>query len=881
MAEAGKSDDQILTELDALSHTLYQPHTKRRTASLALPRAGGDGNAGGADAVRTEARPLSRRLSMSPFRSRPKLDKNLNNVVVDDDDDDAAGVALPFKSQSFAAVSTRPSVAGEKKGIWGWRPIRALSRIGMQRMGCLFSVEVVAAQGLPPSMDGLRLAVAVRKKETRDGAVQTMPSRVRQGAADFEEMLFVRCNLYCSSGGATGKPLRLEPRPFLISAVAVEAPGLDLGRNAVDLSLLVKESSEKSRQGERVRQWDMALPLAGKAKGGEIVVKLSFQIMDDGGVGLYSQPAVPGRTSSSASSSSLFARKQSKSSFSIASPKVARPEPALTPSKGEPSLALLGIDDFKLDEPSPAVAEVKQEEQKEPEREAEDEKADDSEFPEFDIVDKGVEGEEVEKDEPRQEVEDKKEAEEEEEEAASAAGGDEVVKEVVHDSAHTWRLNELEAITNQIKALELMHSDVPDAGAESPERQEPAAAAGFDADEEEVTREFLMLLEQGEDGGGGTGKPVARQQVLSPKSGAKPGSGDDATCYISDLGKGLGPIVQTRDGGYLAAMNPFDIPVGRKELPKLAMQLSKPFILRDQKLPGGGAEVFQRLCAGGSEALCAKLGALISMDDDVVGKTAEQIAFEGMASAIITARSKELVASSTAAQSVSLLRTMSMAMNAGRHDRVATGIWYTQEVPVTVDEILAFALQKIEAMAVEALKVQADMIDDQAPFEVSPEKTQAGHLLDTAAPPEEWESACAGADAVTLLVVVQLRDPLRQYEAVGAPSVVIIQATRAAGSEDDEPRFKVANLHLGGLRLKSPNRRNMWDGEKQRLTAMHWLVAYGLGKAGRKSRAAAAGKAGNEVLWSMSSRLRLETPIPAGIPAFSPGGKTTGIQSTG
>ncbi|KAG2636693.1 hypothetical protein PVAP13_2NG157500 [Panicum virgatum] len=793
MAGDGRSDDQILNELDALSHTLYQPHTKRRTASLALPRAPGDGNAGGADAARAEARPLSRRLSMSPFRSRPKLDKNLNDDD-DDDDDVAAGVALPSKSQSFAAVTTTSSVAGEKKGIWGWKPIRALSHIGMQRMGCLFSVEVVAAQGLPPSMDGLRLAVAVRKKETRDGAVQTMPSRVQQGGADFEEMLFVRCNLYCSGGGATGKPLRFEPRPFLISAVAVEAPGLDLGRNAVDLSLLVKESSEKSRQGERVRQWDMAFPLAGKAKGGEIVVKLSFQIMDDGGVGLYSEPAVAGRTSSSASSS-LYARKQSKSSFSIASPKVARPEPALTPSKGEPSPVLLGIDDFKLDEPSPVVAEVKQEEQKaEPEREAEDEKADDSEFLEFDVVDKGVEGEE-EKDEPKQEVEDKKEAEkeEEEQEAASAAGGDEVVKEVVHDSAHTWRLNELEAITNQIKALEnLMHSDVPDAGAESPERQE--AAPGLDADEEEVTREFLMLLEQGE-GGGGTGKPMAGQQVFSLKSGAKPGSGDDATCYISDLGKGLGPVVQTRDGGYLAAMNPFDIPVERKELPKLAMQLSKPFILRDQKLPGGGAEVFQRLCAGGYEALCAKLCALISMDD-VAGKTAEQIAFEGMASAIITARSKELVASSTAAQSVSLLRTMSMAMNAGRQDRIATGIWYAQEAPVTVDEILAFALQKIETMAIEALKVQAG---------------------------------------------------------------------RAAGSEDDEPRFKVANLHLGGLRLKA-DRRNMWDGEKQRLTAMHWLVAYGLGKAGRKSRAAAAGKAGDsraaaagkagdEVLWSMSSRV--------------------------
>ncbi|CAN6198852.1 unnamed protein product [Urochloa humidicola] len=874
MAEHGKCNNQALCELDALSHTLYQSHTKRRTASLALLRSpGGDGNnASAADAAAparaAAARPHTRRLSMSPFRSRPKLDKNANDDYEDDDDGGGdSDAALPSKSQSFASVGSSPgaapaAVAGGKKGFWGWKPIRALTHIGMHRVGCLFSVEVVAAQGLPLTMNGLRLAVAVRKKETRDGAVQTMPSRVCQGGADFEETLFVRCNLYCSGGsggggGGAGKPIRFEPRPFIVSAVAVDAPELDLGRNAVDLSALVKESSEKSRHGERVRQWDMAFPLAGKAKGGELLVKISFQVMDDGGVGLYSQADVAaGRTSNSSSSSTLFARKQSKTSFSIPSPKVARAELAIIPLKPSPSPELLGIDDFKLDEPSPVVVEeeVKEEEQKlEP----------DDEFPEFDVVDKGVEGQEEKDDDPPKEepAEDKKEHKEEEDDATAVGDGDEVVKEVVHDSARTWRLNELEAITNQIKALEnMMHGDEPDPGAaESPERH----AAALDADEEEVTREFLMLLEQGGDTtNGAAAKSPTGPRVSSLKSGNNHGA--DETCYISDLGKGLGPVVQTRDGGYLAAMNPFDIPVSRKDLPKLAMQLSKPFLLRgDHKLPGSGAEVFQRLCAcaGGSDALCARLSLLASAMDDVAGKTAEQIAFEGMASAIISARSKQqeedlaaVAASTSAARSVSVLRTMSAAMGHGRHDRIATGIWYAQETPVAVDEVLAFALQKIEAMAIEALKVQADMVVDPAPFEVSPEKTGlAGHLLDAAVPPEEWASACAGADAVNLLVVVQLRDPLRRYEAVGAPSVVIVQAARAAGGGDDDERsFKVTNLHLGGLRLRSPDRRNMWDGEKLRLKAMHWLVAYGLGK---KSRAVAAGKAGNDVLWSMSSRV--------------------------
>jgi hypothetical protein len=104
-----------------------------------------------------------------------------------------------------------------------------------------------------------------------------------------------------------------------------------------------------------------------------------------------------------------------------------------------------------------------------------------------------------------------------------------------------------------------------------------------------------MLLEQG-------------SSVPSLKSGSKPCSGVDATCYISgDLGKGLGPVAQTRDGGYLAvaATNPFDIPVEEKEL---AMELSEPFILRDHGiLPA-------RWCRGAMRA---------HLMDDVVGKTGD------------------------------------------------------------------------------------------------------------------------------------------------------------------------------------------------------------------------------------------------------------------
>ncbi|GJM99494.1 hypothetical protein PR202_ga16596 [Eleusine coracana subsp. coracana] len=371
-----------------------------------------------------------------------------------------------------------------------------------------------------------------------------MPARVQHGEAHFEETLFVRCNLFCSGGGGGSKPLRFEPRPFLVYAVAVDAPGLDLGRSAVDLGLLVKESTDKAQHGERVRQWDMAFPLAGKAKGGELLVKLAFQIMEDGGVGLYSQQPAKGTTSSSSSSSSMFARKQTKSSFSIQSPKLTTRSESSSSSSLAAAMAaqspiLKGIDDFKLDEPGHHVApnlqghgqfqcwtsppapwwwRVKQQEQQKEPEEEEEAKADDLEFPEFEVVDQGVEEQEQPTKEEAVTTENKEEVQAKKEEKAeevSSAAGDEVVKEMVHSS------------------------------------------------------------------------------LKSGANNKKPGgSSSTASCYISDLGKNLGPIVQTRDGGYLAAMNPFDVPVAKKELPKLAMHLSKPFILRDQRLPNGGAEVF-------------------------------------------------------------------------------------------------------------------------------------------------------------------------------------------------------------------------------------------------------------------------------------------------
>ncbi|KAJ4702329.1 protein PLASTID MOVEMENT IMPAIRED 1-like [Melia azedarach] len=829
------SNTQLLEELEALSQSLYQTHptTNRRTTSLALPRssipeiASGDEISTGKVQERSSSRPRSRRMSLSPWRSRPKLD--------DDNQQRDQG-----KVSSQPEIKRLDEKTAEKKGIWNWKPIRALTHIGMQKLSCLFSVEVVTVQGLPASMNGLRLSVCVRKKETKDGAVHTMPSRVSQGAADFEETLFIKCHVYCSPG--QGKQLKFEPRPFWIYVFAIDAGELNFGRNAVDLSQLIQESMEKSYEGSRVRQWDVSYNLSGKAKGGELILKLGFQIVEkDGGIDIYSQ--AEGLKSSKSRNFPSFGRKQSKTSFSVPSPRMTSRAEDWTTSNTGATADLQGIDDLNLDEPGPVPSSypsLHKPEEPEP-------KIEDLDLPDFEVVDKGVE------------IQSKEVGERESEETNEGrSASSEVVKEMVYDPVHLTRLTELDSIAQQIKALESMMGEE-----KIIKTEDETESQRLDADEETVTREFLQMLEDEE-----TNEFKYNQPEIPPLQldGTEDSVDTETKVYLPDLGKGLGSVVQTRNGGYLAAMNPLDTLVARKDTPKLAMQISKPLVLPLNKSTSG-FEIFQRIAAVGFEELSSQILSLMPMDE-LIGKTAEQIAFEGIASAIIQGRNKE-GASSSAARTIAAVKTMATAISTGRKERISTGIWNVNENPMTVEEILAFSLQKIETMAVEALKIQAEMAEEDAPFDVSAlnEKIITGSSKDqnqplaSAIPLEDWiknhslttsDRQPGDQETITIAVVVQLRDPIRQYEAVGPPIVALIHAARAE-INDEEKRFKVSSLHLGGFKVRTGEKRNLWDSERQRLTAMQWLLAYGLGKATKKGKHVFV--KGQDLLWSISSRV--------------------------
>ncbi|RDX84860.1 Protein PLASTID MOVEMENT IMPAIRED 1, partial [Mucuna pruriens] len=814
---------QLLEELEALSESLYKAHTSttaRRTASLVLPRTSAPSVEDATDDDGSSNKNRPRRMSMSPWKSRPKPDDAI-----------AKG-----ETKKLDDTSTTSSGDSDKKGIWKWKPIRALSHIGMQKLSCLFSVEVVTAQGLPSSMNGLRLSVCVRKKETKDGAVKTMPSRVAQGAADFEETLFIRCHVYHTYHG-TSKQIKFEPRPFWIYLFAVDAKELDFGRSSVDLSELIRESIEKNQQGTRVRQWDTSFGLSGKAKGGELVLKLGFQIMEkDGGVDIYNNQVENSKSSSGKLSNiSSFARKQSKTSFSMPSPRMTSKNDAWTPSQSGIGEDIQGMDDLNLDDPNPVQdSSTSTQKVEEPSKE----QVEDFDLPDFEVVDKGVEVQEKEK----------AVGEESEEPVQEESASSEVVKEVVLDHVHLTRLTELDSIAQQIKALESMMGEDDNKLTKIEEGTEPQR---LDADEETVTREFLQMLEDQDNSDYLFNQPEIPPLQLEGHADASAEDGESKV-YLPDLGKGLGCVVQTRDGGYLASMNPLDIAVARKDSPKLAMQISRPYVLSSNQSVTG-FELFQKLACTDFEELSSKVLALMPIDE-LIGKTAEQVAFEGIASAIIQGRNKE-GASSSAARIVSSLKSMGSVMSSGRRERIATGLWNVEEEPLTAEKLLAFAMQKIESMTVEALKIQADMAEEEAPFDVSAKKGESGKdLLASVIPLEEWIINQNGeAEKVTVVLVVQLRDPMRRYEAVGGPVMVLIHATSVDTKGNEETRFKVTSMHVGGFKLRSAIKKNAWDSGKQRLTAMQWLVAYGLGKPGKKGKQPLP--KGPDMLWSISSRI--------------------------
>lgn len=162
--------------------------------------------------------------------------------------------------------------ADKKKGVWGWKPFQAFAHVGQKKYNCLFTVHVHGIEGLPISMNGLRLGVHFAKKD--DAGVQTMPARVFKGHAEFQETLNTRCTLHGAKNGAKG--MKWETKQFILSVIALDVDELVLGRHKLELTRLLPETIEDD--DDKQDSWTTSFKLSGKAQGATLVVTFGCEI---------------------------------------------------------------------------------------------------------------------------------------------------------------------------------------------------------------------------------------------------------------------------------------------------------------------------------------------------------------------------------------------------------------------------------------------------------------------------------------------------------------------------------------------------------------------------------------------------------------------------
>lgn len=300
---------------------------------------------------------------------------------------------------------------------------------------------------------------------------------------------------------------------------------------------------------------------------------------------------------------------------------------------------------------------------------------------------------------------------------------------------------------------------------------------------------------------------------------------------------------------------------------------------------------------------------------------------------------------------------------------------------VSLEDLAPLAMDKIEALSIEGLRIQSGMSDDEAPSNISPqsfgdisalegrgamnnmslglEGTGGLQLLDVkdsgddvdglmglSITLDEWmrlDSGVVDEDVIsdrtskilaahharsaemvsrdkkggkrtgrrwgllgntfTVALMVQLRDPLRNYEPVGTPMLSLIQVERVfvppkpkiystvsekgnsedmynetepekktelvvqqekKEEEDVVPQFKITEVHVAGIKTE-PGKKKPWGNPVQQQSGSRWLLASGMGKSNKhpfmKSKAVSKPSPvtttvqPGDTLWSISSRV--------------------------
>ncbi|XP_038884619.1 protein PLASTID MOVEMENT IMPAIRED 1-RELATED 1-like [Benincasa hispida] len=161
---------------------------------------------------------------------------------------------------------------------WNWKKsLKALTHIRHRKFNCVFYLKVHSIEGLPSSFNGYSLSVHWKRK---DEVLQTRPSKVFQGMAEFDETLIHKCVIYGGKSLANHSA-KYDPKLYLIYVSMLGAPQLDFGKHWVDLTRILPLTLEELEGDKCSGNWSTSFRLAGNARGASLNVSFSFLVTKD------------------------------------------------------------------------------------------------------------------------------------------------------------------------------------------------------------------------------------------------------------------------------------------------------------------------------------------------------------------------------------------------------------------------------------------------------------------------------------------------------------------------------------------------------------------------------------------------------------------------
>ncbi|KAI6679694.1 hypothetical protein NL676_033575 [Syzygium grande] len=188
---------------------------------------------------------------------------------------------------------------------------------------------------------------------------------------------------------------------------------------------------------------------------------------------------------------------------------------------------------------------------------------------------------------------------------------------------------------------------------------------------------------------------------------------------LPPLGEGLGPYLQTKNGGFLRSMNP-SLFKNAKSGGSLVMQASSPVVV-PAEMGSSIMEILQGLASVGIEKLSMQANKLMPLED-VTGKTMQQVAWE--ASPSLEGVERQCLSNDSLAMEQDLtcqqIRNTEASFNyrSSKYSQNAAGNDVGSEY-VSLEDLAPLAMDKIEALSIEGLRIHSGMSDEDAPSNIS------------------------------------------------------------------------------------------------------------------------------------------------------------------